>query len=494
MTKYADESEVFDTVPRLTKPDSIGKRFIEGVKDPVYGVGQIMDKVLVDPIRQAISPGATNMTDVIRAREAEYQAPEGVDWARIGGNVANPMTLLGPGKGKSVLTRTLAGRAATGGAVQGTLAPSTAVDDYWQDKLRGAALGGAVGGVAGKAATGLTPSPQARALMDMGIQPSVGQSVPGLNALEQKASSMFPGSVGAARGRAMQEWQEQIIQRTVPGARTLDEANDIASGMYKEVVPHLKPNPQAFQLVGQARTLGLQNPELTPVNQQVFEKLIADRFAKYGTMSGEGIKALDSDLGALIRKYGKSTDVSHHALADSLRGVQDALRQSMEVGLPPDLQGKMVAANKAWRELIPVNKAASSRADQAVTPRALQKALARQAGTDVTRMKADPLVDNAVDVFGSTVPDSGTAGRLLVPGAIGAGATGYLPHMLAAGVVARTGATRPVQAALLGNTALQQVLGQQSPAFTRALAAALRGTPNKPEDTTGYATDDEVFQ
>lgn len=513
MTTYADESEVFDEGPapgwkpaKSAQPDSVGKRFATGLADPFYGIAQLTEKAInaaapFIPTAAAAkwltsqSANAATPTEAIQQREAEYSPPEGFDVARVAGNVLSPAGLVGtPAKGARLLTRSLAARAATGGAVQGTLAPSTSVDDYWQEKLTGAALGAALGGAVGKLTTGVTPTPKAKALMDAGIQPSVGQSVPGLNALEQKTSTIFPGSVGAARGRPLAEWQEQIIRRTVPGARTLDEANDIASGMYKEVVPHLKPNQQTAQLVNNAGANAIVNPELTPQNAKLLSDIVDRRFANYAKLDGDGIKALDSDLGALVRKYKSSSDVSHHAIADGLHDVQAALRQGMEVGLPADLQGKMVVANKAWRELIPINKAASSRADQQVTPRALQKALARQAGTDVTRMKSDPLVDNAVDVLGNTVPDSGTAGRLLVPGAIAGGATGYLPHMLAAGVVARTGATRPVQAAILGNIAAQKALSPHSPAFARALAAALRGTPDEAEATFSYATDDEVFQ
>ena len=43
------------------------------------------------------------------------------------------------------------------------------------------------------------------------------------------------------------------------------------------------------------------------------------------------------------------------------------------------------------------------------TPRALQKAMARQQHKDVTMANIDPLVDSAVKVLPNNIPDSGTA-------------------------------------------------------------------------------------
>lgn len=306
----------------------------------------------------------------------------------------------------------------------------------------------------------LPTTPAARTLIEMGIQPSVGQSIGGgLNKMEQRASSWFPGSVAAARGRPLEQFEEKVIQRAVAGAKTLDEANELASKAYDDIVPHLKPNQQTATLVNHAGAKAITNPELTPQNAKIFSDLVDSRFANYNQLDGEGIKQLDSDIGYLVRKYSNSGDVSQHALADSLGEVQAALRQGMEHGLSPELQGKMAVANQQWRQLIPINKAASSRADQAIRPRALQKALARQAGTDVTRMRADPLVDNAVRVLPDNVPDSGTAGRMVAP-------LSWLTDL-----VALPGASSAVQGLLTGGKAVDHY----NPALTAALLR--QGTP-----------------
>ena len=129
-----------------------------------------------------------------------------------------------------------------------------------------------------------------------------------------------------------------------------------------------------------------------------------------------------------------------------------------------------------WRNLIPLNKAASQRADERIMPRALQKAMARQQRKDVTMADIDPLVDAGVKVLPNTVPDSGTAGRAMLGGGalVGGSALGYLPQMAAVGIPAAVGATRPVQRALVGNTSWQKALQPTDPYFASLLAAALR--------------------
>lgn len=125
-------------VPAAPKPEPTSKvdRFLTGVMDPIVGAAQIADEYLVDPIRQKISPGASSMKDVTKARDAEYVAPEGVDWMRLGGNVANPVNWAGGGsvglsskipllaKATAALpTATNIARSAAGGVVGGALQP-----------------------------------------------------------------------------------------------------------------------------------------------------------------------------------------------------------------------------------------------------------------------------------------------------------------------------------------------------------------------------------
>lgn len=475
-------------------PDSFLSRVATGLADPVHGAAQIADRYLVDPIRQRISPGATSMQDVTRQRDQNYNAPEGFDAARMAGNVANPASWVGGGAGPL--------RAAVAGAAQATLAPVGADADFATEKAKQAAFGGAGGYVLSKALHGLTPTREARALMDQGIQPTVGQSVGGMaNTVEQKLTSVpFVGdAITYARNRAQKEFEAAALQRatgaspqaTVGGyvprvtkqaPRTLDEANAIASQQFDKVVPNLKQDLGTWVEPQLAARQAMNNPEMTDQSKRILHGIVSEWFdpVKMSQLDAEGLKRLDSQLGFTIRKY-QGGDPASKTLADELRNVQAAFRHNLDRLLPTSMKGALNDANMTYARLVPVNKAASQRADERITPRALQRAMASQARTDISRMPADALVDNAVKVLPSTIPDSGTAGRAMLGGGalVGGGTLGVLPQMLGAGAVAGLGATRPVQRAIVGNTAWQKALTPHDAELAALVAAALRGERNE---------------
>jgi len=461
------ESE--QAAPEKKPVGSVLSRAMSGLADPIHGAAQIADRYLVDPIRQRISPGASSMQDVTRQRDAEYSAPEGVDWARMAGNVANPMTWAGGGTSGAL-------NAARMGALQGGLSPVQADQNFEETKALQTGGGAVLGGVLSKMLRGATATPDAQKLMDQGIQPTIGQAKGGgLNRFEQRITSLpFVGDVVQnARVRPLKEFDKLAISRVTNGAAdTLDDANAHASALYNEVVPHLKPTKEAVAGIQQALRDAMNNPEMIDQNKAILTGLVKKHGQNFGALSGEGLKKLDSELGYLARKY-QAGDPASKTLADEIYNVQQAFRTGLEPGLPPELQGKLQAANTVWKDLIPVNKAASARTDEKVTPRALQKAIARQQRTDTSRMRPDELIDPAVAVLPQSVPDSGTAGRLLL-GGLGSGAIGMLPQYLAAAALGTAAASRPAQAALLGNTRVQRALSPHDTALTSTIMAALR--------------------
>lgn len=488
----------------VSKPTSLGQRILTGLADPIIGAGQIMDRVLVNPIRQAISPGASSMSDVVQARDAEYVAPEGLDLGRMAGNVINPVSWVGGGPVLKKSLQALASRGAQVGAIQAGLAPTTS-EDFWTEKAKQAGMGAAFGGVipiatrAGASVVGGLPAtPEARELMRQGVQPTVGQGLGGIaNDLEQRLTSVpiLGDVIQGARNRAQNDFQTRALQRATTGstdipnisfqvAKTVEDANKLASQLYDDVVPALKPHMDAVTKAHQGLQTAVQNPRLTAEGRKQLQSLTKSYLANFGKMSGADIKQLDSQMGYDIRRYAQG-DPNHKAIADGLQEIQAGFREGLEAGLPPELQGNLKEANKIFRNLIPFNKAASARADEKVLPRALQKASARQARVDSSRYM-DELIDPAVAVLPNTVPDSGTAGRMLLNLATlgGGAATGYLPlaASLGAGAVGAVGATRPVQKAMLGGYGPQAAARAVVPKLDKyvvtqaqILAALLRG-------------------
>lgn len=435
------------------EPNPTLKRFVTGVADPAYGLAQMA----------GIDDEGT------RQREQAYSPPEGTDWARLAGNVVSPVNLLAAPfqAGKRLVS-------AAAGAVSGAAQPSEKTGaDYWLDKGKEAAIGAGLGFVL----PGLPKSKEAATLMQKGIQPTAGQAAGGwVDKVEQALQSVpiVGTSVENARRRPINEFGEKVIERATgqAGIKSIDEANAAVSNMYQAVAPHLPQHQLQPQFYADFQR-ALQNPELTPVNQKLLYDLTGNRFANYEKLSGDQLKTLDSDIGTLMRKYAKSTDVSHHAIADGLQEIQQGMRATWESLLPPNLRGKLQDANKAFAQMVPVNKAASQRADEVVMPRALQKTMARQAGRDVTRMPPDALVDSAAKVLPPNLGDSGTAGRLLATD------MDTLIKAAFAKIPAEILMSRAGQRLVTGNTPMQNRLGPISSAMA---SAALRERKKRGEE------------
>jgi hypothetical protein len=158
-------------------------------------------------------------------------------------------------------------------------------------------------------------------------------------------------------------------------------------------------------------------------------------------------------------------------MAEEVYNLLGGLRDGLTSGMPAEMAAKFAQANAGWRKMQAVNKAASTRIDEAVMPRALQKAMARQARTDTSRLPADSLIDPALRVIEKVTSDSGTAGRTA--------AQGLWPS-------AKGLALAPVAAGYYGAEALLRKLPKSGPitrdALARALVAAERGENYNPNE------------
>jgi len=284
-----------------------------------------------------------------------------------------------------------------------------------------------------------------------------------------------------AQRRGVEDVQGRVVNRAfglgaetpLPAGRNSGEvirnANQAASALYDAAVPHLRANPEGIMDAAAAYNRAVQNPQLTPDAVRTLQGLWDNNFANYAALDGQGLKALDSELGKLARDYsGHMASPSDRALSGALVDIKLALRGGLEQGMAPEHVHLLRTANRAYRNLIPVNKAASTRADRLATPRALEKAMAKQAGTDVTRTADDPLISRAVELTTPTVADSQTAGRAAMQS---------IPHLLSglvAGLPAAALYSRTGTNLALGRTELQRLLAPYSDRVRTAIIAALR--------------------
>lgn len=387
-----------------------------------------------------------------------------------------------------------------------------------ENRVEGA-VGGGVGTAAGMGVNrvlggAIKPfiSKDAEALMARGIQPTPGQAIGGaVNTAEQKLKSLpLVGDViRGARNRSVNEFNEKAIQTAVPGAsgfgdEALTAARETLGKQYDAVLnklPQISVDKQAIQ---QAATQAVGDPALALSNDS--KKFVMDYVRKNllnrtGNLNGQTAKSIESDFAKAVARKASSSDAEDRAIADAMRTVQQQWRQSLTQAAEATSPGAGTAlreADAAWRAFIPVDRAASYRGNQNVaanevagrfTPNALRRSIeasdqtqfnnatrAMRGGTSPFE-QLNTLTRQGEKVLGDSVPDSGTATRLMWgAGALGAGAATGADL----GTAAALGAVTVPMYSRMGSQFLMQGI---EPAYKAAVQAlTLRGVPTQTVD------------
>ena len=146
---------------------------VMGLRDAVDAGAQLLRRAVPESIGRAVddfgnyladsglpvarSNGVAGVDQIVKGANAEYDASrkmagrDGIDLARIGGNVANPVNRLIPMAGAAG-TGALALRAGAQGALSGAATPVTDTENFGTNKLAQVGLGGALGAAGGVAA------------------------------------------------------------------------------------------------------------------------------------------------------------------------------------------------------------------------------------------------------------------------------------------------------------------------------------------------------
>lgn len=448
----------------------------------------------------------------IQSNESAYQksraanGESGFDGYRLLGNVANPVNLA-PGaaglKAVSPIARIAAG--AAGGAGSAALAPVTD-GDYTSEKAKQMGIGGVAGAVmapvAGAIARLVSPNASTNAdvalLKAEGVQPTIGQTIGGAwNAAEEKAQSIpiLGDMIARARGQAREQFNTAAINRaTAPigqkaqgaGQDAVAAAGDALSNAYDAALAKVQAVPLDQQFHSQMGQLTGMAQNMVPAMRDKFNNTVSDivlgRVGPQGSMLGSTYKDVDSELGRIASRYGKSQMASEQEYGDAIAQVQNLLKQQM-MRTNPQVANELAAADQGWANLVRVEGAAKAakNSNGIFTPAQLNAAAA--GADDSVRKRAvsrgsalmQDLGTAGQNVLGNKVPDSGTAGRVLMNlGAIGSAALHpAIPLGLAAGGAAYTG---PIQSALRAAVSARPAIAQPAAKTIRDVAPLL-GAP-----------------
>ncbi len=154
--------------PALPKVDAPTSGLAMGLRDPIDAGAQLLRRVVPEGVGRAVdnvgnwladkglpvarSAGVQGVDGIVKGVNQGYDAKrgeQGMDWARLGGNLMNPVNYVGGGALKGATT---VGQLARGGAVAGGVSalfqPVVNTEDgFWGQKAGQAAMGAAAGGV-----------------------------------------------------------------------------------------------------------------------------------------------------------------------------------------------------------------------------------------------------------------------------------------------------------------------------------------------------------
>lgn len=327
------------------------------------------------------------------------------------------------------------------GAIEGGLYGFGAAEGDPAERIPEALIGAGMGGGMSAAFQRLLPgrtTPEAKQLLEEGIPLTPGQRLGGAaRTLEERiAGQQFYGDIikGAER-RAMQAFNRTAMDKAIEpigvkvpknltGQDAFAYAHNAVSNAYQSVLPKLSVSSDAMERFA-IGVLSEDKLGMTDAAQETFSRkakaLLLDRFDKQaGTLSGEALKKAEGDLGEEAISLMTSGNSVDRDAGRALFELQTALRQQL-VKENPQAGAKLAAANKAFQQILPIEKAvtvAATGQGGTFTPAQLLRGMkGAQRGPRKTKfakgeMPMQPFVSAAQDVMGRTIPDSGTAGRL----------------------------------------------------------------------------------
>ncbi len=459
-------------MPAAREAPGFSERFLHGAVDPIVGGAQLLNRAIpqsFDPYGERLSPEGYDR--MLQAREGAYQAERGpdagIDWARMGGNIAAtaPLAAMAPA--------TIPG-AAMAGAGTAALMPAERPGNFWTQKALQTGVGGA-GGAAGGAVAKLvgrliSPSDDVLALTREGVQPTPGQSLGGwFGRIEESAMSapVAGHAIRSARDRAATQFNKAAYNRALAplgkrfqgevGHEGVAQVRKTIGNEYEKLMPDLvfkadQPFADDLQVVLNRATEDLPETMARRLVKTVNDKLL-DRM-DIDTISGAKLKGIESELSRLGRKFTGSNSADDRLYGEALDDVLTAVRSSLERNNPAARE-QLRALNTGWANFVRIRDAASrpGNVDGVFSPAQLQQAVRAQdksvgkGAFGEGRALLQDLSRPGKNVLSQKVPDSGTPERALAAAAL----EGSLAKEVAlAAPLAWTAYSRPGQALLSG--------------------------------------------
>lgn len=422
----------------------------------------------IQDLARDVAPGDSPGSRALDADIAESRTIDNPLLSHFAGQVGN---IIGSGAfssplGMGNIAKTLLGTmAASSGAA--ALEPTVGDESRAENMAIGAATGGAANvGLRGVGAALHPVADKARGLLaDEGVLMTPGQIMGGAvkNTEDKLTSIPFVGNmIDRARDVSTETFNLAALNRalapigekaTVPGRDGIKEAIRKLGDAYDKVLPNISIDlaDDSFSSAMQRLNFMVREQGREDVEKAASKvaQAIRENSTPQGKMSGVSFKQLETD----IRKIAESNQNAVKPVRDFLREVRSQLKQVRNKQNPryaPDLE----KIDEGFSNLARIKEAAKAigRADELITPAQLLRGVKNQ---DKSFQKGafargeatmQDLAQAGKEVLPSTISDSGTAGRGLLPALGAAFAAGQVGPGAMAALASGGGAyTQPVQ-------------------------------------------------
>ena len=372
--------------------------------------------------------------DDLRASNAEFarQNPKTAMALEVAGGIATPVAGLNALRGASLGAK-VAGGALQGGGFGALYGAGNAkeIEDVAEDAMTQGTLGALTGGALSGAGAILAPkvSSGVRKMMEKNDLTYGQMGGKTASTLEQKLGAVVPG-VKTARNRAMSNWNREVAEEV---------ANTIGAKIPKNLKTTSEYSQYITKAVNEAYDSAFDGMQvtLTPKLKAQFADLLEnsglDRLAKKKLKSelsriqtmarkkptGRLVKDLDSNIKNRVNAFRKSTNLNESPLEEPLRKARELFKESV-IEQNPTQGAKWLATDKAYGQIASFQKAVGLGNKTGTFSPAMLNRSATEGMTSASKRiskanqtgRLQKISNEAEEILGDFVPDSGTAGNL----------------------------------------------------------------------------------
>jgi hypothetical protein len=230
------------------------------------------------------------------------------------------------------------------------------------------------------------------------------------------------------------------------GRKALIETREKVSNAYDTLLPKLKLIPDTTLSTNLDNVVKKYSKgKLSQLQVEQLNEYISGLKGDIGNkvIQGEKVKLIHEDIKELVESY-RGAKGTEKLYGDALEDVQKTFKRSLEIQNPKyikDLRNVDESYAKYIRVENAVRRASKQGSEPVFSPEqlaasieSLEKTLRKGAIGRGTALMQD-LSNKGIDVLGTRVPDSGTAGRLLTSALLTGGTAAISPKLIPAGLL-----------------------------------------------------------